>query len=416
MVRAKLKIVRLYHMIFQRFTRLPDSFCVLFQSMPGGLKWRHQLIFKWLIFMHMTLYGQWTLARMAREAAKHISEWKFQRLLRAKYWNVRIILWWTAEQVLATLPPPRDCVLYLVVDGSTKDKRGKHGPVNQKGKTSERYFFGFKFVVLMAAWDGYRIPVDFALVLPKAHPDYQKENKLFRDMLDRFTQRVPAWAKTVIVIGDSAYASKENLKHINKLRKENYHNIKWGYVMALPKTWNLAHGKKLKDLAKHTPRVYFHRTDVPPLTTSRSRRTFYVFQKSTTLEHLGDVTVVLSRKRPNASPSKTKALVTNLTELSARQVVSIYKRRWPIEILFKELKSGLGLGQHQVTKDEDRVDKSVGVAIIAYLTLIRARHHEIQPGRAWSIFQLKNSFIWETYQKQVEHSFKLELNKYAKAA
>ncbi|MCF8109764.1 MAG: transposase [Desulfohalobiaceae bacterium] len=355
---------------------------------------------------------------MAREASKHIAEWKFQRFIRAKYWNVRVILWWSAEQVLSTLPPPRDCVLYLIADGSTKDKRGEHGPVNQKGKTSKHkgYFFGFKFVVLMAAWDGYRIPVDFALILPKDHKDYKKENKLFRDMLDRFTQRVPAWAKTVIVIGDSAYASKENLKHINKLRKEKYRNIKWGYVMALAKSWNIGNGKKLKDLAKHTPRKYFQQTSVPPLTKSRCRRTFYLFEKRTVLEHLGDVTVVLSRKRRNSSPSKTKALVTNLTELTARQVLSIYKRRWPIEILFKELKSGLGLGQHQVTKDKDRVDKSVGVAIIAYLTLIRARHHEIKPGQAWSIFQLKNSFTWEVYHQQIEHTFKLKLNKYAKAA
>ncbi len=115
-----------------------------------------------------------------------------------------------------------------------------------------------------------------------------------------------------------------------------------------------------------------------------------------------------------ASPSKIKALVTNLTELIARQVLSIYKRRWPIEILFKELKKGLG--QHQVTKDKDRVDKSVGVAIIAYLILIRARHHEIKPDQPWSIFQLKNSFTWEVYHQQIEHAFKLELKKYTKAA
>ncbi len=55
-------------------------------------------------------------------------------------------------------------------------------------------------------------------------------------MLDRFTQRASASAKTVIVIGDSAYASKENLKHINKLCKEKYLNIKWVFVMALAKS------------------------------------------------------------------------------------------------------------------------------------------------------------------------------------
>jgi len=30
--------------------------------------------------------------------------------------------------------------------------------------------------VLMVAWDNYRIPVDFQMVLPKGHPDYKLKN------------------------------------------------------------------------------------------------------------------------------------------------------------------------------------------------------------------------------------------------
>jgi hypothetical protein len=48
------------------------------------------------------------------------------------------------------------------------------------------WFFGIKFVLLMVAWDDYRIPVDFQIVLPKGHPDYKKKNELFWYMLSRF--------------------------------------------------------------------------------------------------------------------------------------------------------------------------------------------------------------------------------------
>lgn len=406
-------------MIFWQLTKLPPTFASLFHAMPRHLSRRHELVFKWLILMHITAFGQWTLAQLARGAARHITEWRFQRLLRARYWNVRVLLWWAADQALSALPPPRDTVVYLIVDASTKDKRGQKGPVSQKGKTSKftGYFFGYKFVVLMLAWDGYRIPIDFALVLPKNDPDYQKENKLFRDMLQRITPRLPAWAKQVVIIGDCAYASKDNMKYIKMLGKTDPYR-RWGYVLALAKTWKLDNGQKwVTDLVRHTTRKCYQRTPIPPLTKgAKGRRTFHVFSKRTSLAHLGEVTMVLSKKGPNSSPKNTKVLVTNLPELSARQVLMIYKRRWPIEIMFRELKSGLGLGQHQVTKASDRVEKSVGVSIIAYLILLRARHHEIKPGESWSLFQLKNSFTWEAYHQQLEHTLQLERKKYAEAA
>lgn len=401
-----------------RFTKLPVSFAHIFKSMPQQLTGKHSLVLKWLILLHIILVGKWNLAHLAKAGAKHITEWKFRRLLNAKYWDIHTFIYWAAREALMKFPPPTDFTIYAIVDGSTKDKRGQKGPVSQKGKTSKHgaYFFGYKFVVLMLAWDGYRIPVDFALVLPKNHPEYKTENQLFREMLQRLPDKLPEWAKTVVVIGDAGYASKENMRTIKKLGSKDPHHV-WGFVFALPKNWKLSNGQqKLLDLVKHTAKKYFQRTYIPPISKGRKGRSFYIFGKRTSLAHLGEVTIVLSRKGPNGSPKKTKALVTNLPELSYRKVLMIYKRRWPIEILFKELKSGLGLGQHQVTRSEDRIRKSVGISIISYLILIRIRSQDIKPNMPWSIFQLKQNFTLDFYHEQSEHNFQLELKKYAKAA
>ena len=86
------------------------------------------------------------------------------------------------------------------------------------------------------------------------------------------------------------------------------------------------------------------------------------------------------------------------------------------QILFKELKSGLGLGEHQVTKKLPRIEKSLGIALIAYLFLLRARKDDIKPGKPWSIFQLKTNFTMDLIQKQFQHSMALEINKWKKAA
>ena len=192
-------------------TRLPDSVRVLFKGMPEVFRYRHQLVFCWLVLMQMILTGPRTLKGLARIAPSHIAEWHFRRLLSAGYWSLRILLWWFAEATIRALPEPEDKVVYVVVDGSKKDKRGKRNPVAQKGRTSQHkaYFFGIKFVLLMVSWDVYRIPVDFCIVLPKGHPSYRTENELFREMLTNF--KPPGWARLVVVTADAAFASKANI-------------------------------------------------------------------------------------------------------------------------------------------------------------------------------------------------------------
>jgi hypothetical protein len=86
-----------------------------------------------------------------------------------------------------------------------------------------------------------------------------------------------------------------------------------------------------------------------------------------------------------------------------------------IEFVNWELKSGLGLGQHQVRGDEKQSTNSVGIAVLAYLFLLRAGHHEIPPGQSWSIFQLQHTFQLRAMTNQVEHNVKVRMAKGRKA-
>jgi len=397
------------------FTCLPPATRILFKGMPGVWRHRHQLVFCWLIVMQIVTSRARTLSGLSQSAPGFITEWRFRRLLSAGYWSLKVLLHWFAEEAIKSLPTPENKVVYIIADGSKKDKRGQKNPAAQKGRMNEHHawFFGIKFVVLMVAWDNYRIPVDFQMVLPKGHPDYKRENELFRHMLSHF--QPPDWAKVVIVIGDAAFAAKDNMKLIQARDKADSQR-RWGFVFAIARTWNMADGKSLRNLVKHTPHSCYRQTWIPRLPDHKGRKTFWIFEKLTSLKHLGDVTVVLTKKGRNVGPKNTKLLVTNLLELTGRQVIDIYQRRWAIEILFKELKSGLGLGEHQVTKKLPRIEKSLGIALIAYLFLLRARKDDIKPGKPWSIFQLKTNFTMDMIQKQFQHSMALEINKWKKAA
>ena len=115
--------------------------------------------------------------------------------------------------------------------------------------------------------------------------------------------------------------------------------------------------------------------------------------------------MVLSKCRRHDGPKQTKILVTNLPETGpAREIVGVYLRRWWIELLVKELKGVVGLGQHQVTKQADRVERSVAVAIMAYLLLLKRRARDIPADRPWSAFRLQRAFAWEVVQAQCERS------------
>ena len=64
----------------------------------------------------------------------------------------------------------------------------------------------------------------------------------------------------------------------------------------------------------------------------------------------------------------------------------------------KELKSGLHLGQMQVTAERERVERSV---MLAYLLLVRLYGHDEALSKDWSLFKFKEHFIDEVAQDAV---------------
>jgi len=126
--------------------------------------------------------------------------------------------------------------------------------------------------------------------------------------------------------------------------------------------------------------------------------------------------VVLRKRGRNLGPKQTKILVTTLAEWLPRQVVGAYQSRWPVEQINRELKTDLGLGEPQVSQAEGRIEKSLGIGLLAYLLLLRACHQEIAPGKPWSIAQLQHTFRLRVMTTQVEHNLKARLTKVRKVA
>src|SRR5437016_5669193 len=356
---------RALHMMMA-FTYLPGFVTMVFRGMPTVWRGRHRLILCWLIFMQAVHPGRKTLEEMAKWTPATITAGRFGRLLKAAYWNVHLLVSWLAQDLMATLPAPANGILYLFGDGSHADKRGTKNPMAQKGRISQYHpwFFGLRFVLLMAAWDDYRVPVSFRLILPKRHAAYRSENVLFREMVEAFVP--PSWAKRVIVGGDAAYGSKANIRMVQDRDKADSVR-RSGFVFAIARTWKTVEEKSLKNLVTHIPQKYYQCTRVPRAPGRKSRKTLWTYSTRLCLRHVGDVKLELVKKERNVSPQHTKLLLTHLQQLTPSQVVCIYQKRWAIELMNWELKSGLGLGEHQVSGDTNRSEKSVGIAVLAYL-------------------------------------------------
>jgi transposase len=219
-----------------------------------------------------------------------------------------------------------------------------------------------------------------------------EQNVQFRQMLRRF--QAPAWTRQVVVLADAGFASKDNLRLIQRRQ--------YKFVFAMPRTWKFEDGTHLRDLANHLPKSRYHR--VASYTTDRRRKDYWVFVRPGRLKELGDVTILLSKRRRNEGPKTIKLIVTNLDSPTAATILQIYSRRWSVEVVFKELKSQLHLGQMQVTKEASRVKRAMLLPVLSYLLLLRLYGKELEAEKGASLFALKQQFTLEVVKEQLERS------------
>ena len=97
----------------------------------------------------------------------------------------------------------------------------------------------------------------------------------------------------------------------------------------------------------------------------RRRGLYLVAERVGSMKKLGEVKVVFSQRRGDR---KRVALVTDDLGAPARQVVGDYLKRWAIELLIKDEKQHLGLGDYRVLRYQ-AVDRHLHLVDIAYACL-----------------------------------------------
>jgi hypothetical protein len=319
-------------------------------------------------------------------------------MLRSGSWDATWLVTKLGTTVLGSLPPPADGVLHVSGDLTVVSKTGEQDAPQRVRALPVRSVAGFA-----------HRPVGALPPPPGCQRGRPQGQRASQQALSHPAPRVCAARQQVIVEADAAFAAKATLQSIQQRG--------WDYVFGLARPWKLNDGTSLPHLAKYTPKACYHR--VAAYNPGRRRQDYGVFRRSACVRYLGDVTLIMSKRRRNDGPKQMKLIVTNLQQAKTGGILSHLARRWGLEVTFKELKTGLHLGQRQVTKRPERVRHAVLLPILAYLLLLRLYGRQLSPTEGFTLWQRKRRFIEEVYQEHQNRSdqrWQKKLDQYRTAA
>lgn len=191
---------------------------------------------------------------------------------------------------------------------------------------------------------------------------FRTKYRMVRAILADLKQRLPA-GFPVYVLFDSWYASNNLLKFC---RRQGWH------VICAIKSNRTLDGVKLSkwnQRLKHQPY-----TRVNPTATDQGKRPYLVRAHKGRLKNVPFEVCVLISKRHRGDKRPKYFLCTDLS-LSPQQILTFYKKRWPIEVDNYYVKQLLGLGDFRVQSYE-AVEKWFAIIFLAYTFLQWRLNHK----------------------------------------
>ena len=268
------------------------------------------------------------------------------------------VLRFYALKLIAVLHKPKE-PLYIILDDSKAAKRGKHvqAAFRYFDHVTQRYMWGHQFLCVCFVYRGLRIP--YAIELYRAKEDCKKRNIPFRKITQMAEELIAAIPEldipTIYVLSDTYYASKDIIK---SARTKGFHFV--SYLKSNRRF--TVNGRKTK-ANRYIQRHFTKKKHKHSITINGSR-----YRTCTTLAHLpgvGEVHIVFSQKKGH---HKVLPIFSTDPMLTSKEIVTIYRIRWSIEVLFKETKQHLGLIAYH-HRDEKAARTHLTLVFIAHALL-----------------------------------------------
>jgi len=263
----------------------------------------------------------------------------------------KVLIRWATEDKQANLFKP---IILISIDDSLskKPKESKHfEPVGWHfdAREGKAYGHGVSFVTMHLQYGNRSVPINWRIYLKEETVrrlncqytqkiSFKSKMMLAMEMLKEIQPLLPK-GYVVYVLFDSWYASN---KLITFCRKNNWH------VICALKSNRRFQGKRLSRVACYVR----HRDLTRVLVDSANTSTLYwtCLKRGKLKGVTSEVGVIISKRHPR--DKRPEFFLCTDASLSVKKALSLYTRRWAIEVDYLYLKSRLGLGDFRLRSME----------------------------------------------------------------
>ena len=391
--------------------KIPSVCRGFFRGLPSHFTasaWRHF----WGLVLGITIGHGATVERLARLLRGSTHRTNHGEFLWRSDWNESAVLRQVALDTLRRLHRKHAGPCYLILDETQTLKRAKKmaGVRKLYHHATGTYGRGHTLVKACLLYRGVTIPWSTAVCLSKA--DARKEGQAFLTQtalaaLVIHNADLPRGLQVTVLF--DAYYLCDVVADACRARG-------WHYIGVGKSNRNFTVNGQKKKLGAYGRNVLRRNGRWRRVRGLRRSGMYRLAERVGFMKKLGEVKVVFSRRR---NERKIVALVTDDLGASATSIVADYLKRWAIELLIKDEKQQLGLGDYRVLRYQ-AVVRHLHLVDIAYACLThlglkdatgtgqRAQGHQKNANvlRLPPISQLKTRMRQAVWQEAVEDAVK----------
>jgi hypothetical protein len=317
----------------------------------------------WGLVLAMTIAHGSTIDRLAKLLRGSTHRTNHGEFLWRSDWSESAVLRQVALETLHRLRRKNGGTCYLIIDETQTLKRAKKmsGVRKLYHHASGKYGTGHTMVKACLWYRGVTIPWSSALCLRKE--DARKEDQYFLTQTELAAMVIhnadlPKGLNVTVLF--DAYYLCDVVADACRCRD-------WHYIGVGKSNRNFFVDGQKKKLDAYGRNVLSRSGQWCNIEGLRKSGSYRLTSRVGIMKKLGKVKVVFSRRR---GESKVISLVTDDLRASMRNVVADYLKRWAIELLIKDEKQQLGLGDYRVLRYR-AVVRHLHLVDIAYACLTR---------------------------------------------
>jgi SRSO17 transposase len=322
--------------------KIPKKLQRFFKPLKGYFTtraWEHF----WALVMAITISHGATIDKLTKALRGSTHRTNHGEFLWRSVWNSSMVMQQIALDMLISLFTKKDRRLFFIIDDTQTLKRAKK--MQAIGKlhhhATGKYGTGHTIIKVSLYYRGVTIPWGSWLYVKKEHATsleipFRKLTELAAGAIQDAS--LPKIFR-VTVLFDAFYLCPEV---VNACKEQ-----KWHYIGVGKSNRWFTVGSVKRKLGKYGRNVLRNNGKWYNITGLRKSGKYRLAERVGSLNRLGMVKIVFSRRR---GESKHIALVSDDLSASMKTIVTDYLKRWSIEMLIKDEKQHLGLGDYRVRR------------------------------------------------------------------